>query len=488
MLNIIHEFIQSITVSDVVDFAMISVLIYLILIWFKKARARFMFVGIVVVGIVYLLARTFKLYLTTMVLQGFFAIFLFIIVVIFQDDFRQFFENIAVRGILRKRRRGLYFEKNVEILSSVLTNLSRKKIGALVVVRGRDILERYIEAGIPLDGLLSHLLVETIFDPRVPSHDGAMIIEDDRIRRFGCYLPLSTNLSELGRLGTRHAAALGLAERTDALCIVVSEELGTISVAEDGRIRRLDSVEQLAHVLDAFYRQHFPQRKKYFLLDFLAGHYLEKFLALLIAGTMWFSLGHRIATIRRDFVVPLEYRNLASDRIIAEPKPKDVDVTFSGVERAFNLFEPKELKLSLDMSGVKDGENKFFLTKDLINTPAGLSIINIDPDTVTLTVNRMVNVSVPIEVKTKGHPASGVVISAIKVDPQKLPVTVSSAVPTDKIAISTEEIDLKSVSDSTVLYPKLIIPPELKLSADKIPEVKVIIEVENKAEAQSQSP
>ncbi len=486
MLNTINAFIQSITIIDLIDVALISLFIYLILIWFKKARARFMFVGILVVGIVYLLARTFKLYLTTIILQAFFAIFLFIIVVIFQDDFRQFFENIAVRGILRRRRRGgLYFDKNVEILSSALINLSRKKIGALVVVRGRDILERYIEAGIPLDGLLSPLLLETIFDPHVPSHDGAVIIEEERIRRFGCYLPLSTNLVELGRLGTRHAAALGLAERTDALCIVVSEEFGTISVAENGGIRKLESGEQLAQVVDGFYRNRFPQKRRYFLLDFLAGHSLEKVLAFIIAGVMWFTFGHRVETIRRDFVIPLEYRNLASERIITEPKPKEATVTFSGIERAFNLFDPKELKLSLDMSGVKDGENEFLITKDLVKVPAGLSIINIEPDTVKLMVHRMVNITVPIEVKTKGRPPSGVVIQDIKVEPRELPATVSTAVPRDKITIMTEEIDLKSISENTTLTPKLIIAPELKLSADKIPEVKVIIELEKKEGSQS---
>ncbi len=485
MLNAVNGFIQSITIFDLIDFALISLFIYLILIWFKKARARFMFVGIIVVGIIYLLARTFKLYLTTIILQAFFAIFIFIIVVIFQDDFRQFFENIAVRGIFRKRRRGLYFEKNVEVLSGALTNLSRKKIGALVVVRGRDVLERYIEAGIPLDGLLSPLLLETIFDPGVPSHDGAVIIEEERIRRFGCYLPLSTSLVEVGRLGTRHAAALGLAERTDALCIVVSEESGTISAAEAGSIRKLESVEQLVQVLDAFYLRSFPQKRRNILFEFLAGHSLEKILALMIAAVIWFAFGHRVETIRRDFVIPLEYRNLASDRILVEPKPKEVTVTFSGIERAFNLFDPKELKLSLDMSEAKDGENAFLIAKDLIKVPPSLSIINIDPDTVKLMINRMVNITVPIEIKTKGKPPAGVVIRDIKVEPRELPVTVSAAVPRDKITIATEEIDLKSISDNTTLAPKLVIAPELKLSSDKIPEVKVTVEVEKKDASQS---
>ena len=140
------------------------------------------------------------------------------------------------------------------------------------------------------------------------------------------------------------------------------------------------------------------------------------------------------------------------------------------------------------MSGMKDGENEVYITKDLVNVPPGLSVMNIDPDTVTLKVHRMVNVNVPIQVRTKGQPPAGVVIKSIKVEPRELPVTISTEVSPEKIIITTEEIDLKNITDSTTLYPKFNIAPELKLATDKMPEIKVAIEVEKKEKEKVDAP
>ncbi|MBU2102744.1 MAG: DNA integrity scanning protein DisA nucleotide-binding domain protein, partial [Candidatus Omnitrophica bacterium] len=239
MLHYISIFLRSVKIVDIVDIAIISLLIYILLIWFTRARAKFMFIGMAIVGGIYFVARYFGLYLTTMALQGFFAFTLIMIVVIFQDDFRHFFESIAMVGVQPKRRLSASFSQNIMSVSNSFTNFSRKRIGALVIIRGIDPLDRHLEAGNALDGMISQPLLESIFDRHTPTHDGAVIIEGDRIARFGCYLPLSTNSEAIGRAGTRHAAALGLAERVDALCLVVSEEDGSISVAQEGRMRHL---------------------------------------------------------------------------------------------------------------------------------------------------------------------------------------------------------------------------------------------------------
>lgn len=482
MLDYVMGFLQNVRLEDFVDIGIIAVFVYLILVWLKRARVRFILVGMIILGLIYILARLFGLYLTTMVFQAFFAIFLIMIVVIFQDDFRHFFERVAIWGITRGRTRTISFGQDIDILSSGLANLSRKKIGALVVVRGQDPLDRYLEAGVNLDGLLSEVLLESIFDPHTPSHDGAVVIDGMRLTKLACYLPLSTNIDEVGRLGTRHAAALGLTERTDALCIVVSEEQGTISVAEEGRIRQLSDVTELHRVLEGFYIRKFPKRQKQktLLTDFLTGHFLEKVVALVLACGLWLVFGHRIEIIRRDFVIPIEYRNLAPDRIIGEPKPKEITVTLSGSERTFRLLDPKELKLSLDMSAIQDGENKFYLNKDLIRKPTGLSLVNIVPEEIQLNVYKMITVSIPIEVKTEGRLSSGASLKEIKVNPQNISVVIPSVIDRKKISIATEPIDLKSITTTTTLTPKLIIPAEARLAEDKPVEVKVTIEIENK--------
>ncbi|MEK7578850.1 MAG: diadenylate cyclase [Patescibacteria group bacterium] len=479
ILNFFLGFGQNVSLKDIIDMAIIATFIYLILVWFKKARARFMFFGMAVVGLIYVLARFFGLYLTTMVFQAFFAVTLIMILIIFQDDIRYFFERIGIWRVSRSRYMAGSFASDIDILSSALAELSRKKIGALVVIQGQDPLERHIEAGIGLDGLLSQVLLGSIFEPGAASHDGAVIIGKGRIVKFGCHLPLSVNIKEIGRLGTRHAAALGLAERTDAMCIVVSEEHGTVSVAELAKMRQLKEIAELQGILDKFYRKNFPGRDKNILVSFLTEHFFEKIIAIILACGLGFAFGHRVETIRRDFVVPIEYRNLSPDVIIKEPKAKEITVTLSGFSRAFNLLNPRELKISFDMAMIKDGETKFIISKDMLRTPSDISIVEIQPDEINFTAYRMVSLVVPVELKTKGRTPGGVVVTKIEIFPKEVAVTAPSIIPRDKISISMEEIDLKSITRDTTIIPKLIITPEeIHFPENKYPEVKVIIEVQ----------
>ena len=480
ILNYATEFLQSLRFVDFIDIGVIAILIYLILVWLKKARVRLVLVGMIILGLIYILARFFGLYLTTMVFQAFFAIFLIMIVVIFQDDLRHFFERIAVIGVTRRHRAVAPFAQNTEMLSSALADLSRKKMGALIVIRGTDPLDRHLEAGVVVDALISQVLLESIFDRHAPSHDGATIIDGARITKLGCHLPLSTNIKSIGRLGTRHAAALGITERTDALSLVVSEEEGTISVADEGRIRHLKDITQINNTLQDFYLKKFPQKKNIGIKRFLAEHFIEKVIAVIIACSLWMTFGHRVESIRRDFVVPIEYRNLASNRIINEPTVKEVAVTLSGDAQGFNLFKPAELKVSLDMAKIKDGENKIPLSKDLVRTSSGISVVNIDPGQILLNSYTLIPHTIALEIATRGKPPSGVVIRDIRIEPRSLSVMVPSTSPKDKFNITMEPIELTAVRETTTVIPKLIVDPDIRFSGDKAPEIKVIIDVEKK--------
>ena len=481
-MNHVREFFQYIRFVDFIDIGIISIFIYLILVWLKKARVRFIFIGMIMFGALYMVGRLFGLYLTTVALQAFFAVALIMIAIIFQDDLRHFFERIAIFGVSRRHRTVtvLPLMRNIEILSSALANLSRKKIGALIVVRGTDPIDRHLEAGVVLDAVISQVLVESIFDRHVPSHDGAVIIDAGRMTKLGCHLPLSTNIKEVGRLGTRHAAALGITERTDALALVVSEEEGGISVADNGKIKPLNDIAHLNNVLKDFYHKKFPEKKNMDLRRFLTEHYPEKIIAILIACSLWIAFGHRTENVRRDFVVPIEYRNLTENRIIYEPKAKEVTVTLGGTEQKFNLLKPGELKISLDMSTIKDGENEIDLSNDMIRNSSGLSVVNIDPGQVVLNSYKLISATVPVELNTKGKLPSGFVMRSIKIEPKSVSIMVPNTMPGDKISVSMEPIDLASITKTTELAPKLVVAPDVRFSGDKTPELKVTVNVEKK--------
>lgn len=477
MVNTLLGFLKQVRFSDLADIFIVTIFIYLILVWLKKARARFIFIGMFMLGIVYVAARYFGLYLTIITLQAFFAAALIMMVIIFQDDLRRLFERMAILGIKRKKHSMIPVAQNIEIIASALANLSRKNIGALVVIKGSDLLDRHLEAGVVLDAVISQVLLESIFDKHVPSHDGAVIIDGDRIIKLGAYLPLSTNIKEVGRLGTRHAAALGITESTDALSLVVSEEDGVISIAEDGKLKHLKDTNQLMNVLQDFYHKKYPEKKGMRLKQFLTEHLLEKLVAFTMACTLWVVFAHHTGSVRRDFIVPIEYRNLAANRIISEPKAKEVTVTLSGTEQKFTLLKPEDLRVSLDMSSIKDGENQIALTNDLVRNYSGLSVVNITPGQILLNSYQLMPHNVKIELKTKGRTPPGVIVKSIKVEPQVISIMVPNTIPQDNIRVTTEPIDLGSITETTTITPTLILQPDVRFSGEKPPEVKVTIEV-----------
>ena len=480
MANQILVFLQHVKLADVADIAIVSAFLYLILIWLKKTRVRFIFIGMVILGAIYILARFFGLYLTAVALQAFFAVALIMMIIIFQDDLRRLFERIAMPGVRRKRRVGGPLAQNIEIIASALANLSRKNMGALVVVKGSELLDRHLEAGVFLDAVINQVLLESIFDKHVPSHDGAVIIDGDRIVKLGAYLPLSTNIKEVGRLGTRHAAALGIAERTDALSLVVSEEDGVISVAENGTMKHLKDTNQLINILQYFYLKKYPEKKGLRLRQFLTEHLLEKSIAIIMACALWIIFAHHTENVRRDFIVPIEYRNLAANRIVNEPKAKEVTVTLSGTEQKFSLLKPENLKVSMDMSAIKDGENQITLTNDLVKNYSGLSVVNINPGQITLDSYRLIQLTVPIELKTKGRLPSGIVLRGTKIEPNTVSITAPSTMPKENVIVTAEPIDLGTITATANIKPTLIMPPNVRFSEEKPPDVKVTFEVENK--------
>jgi uncharacterized protein (TIGR00159 family) len=273
-------------VSDILDIALVSMLIYALLVWFKQTKAAFVAMGLLMLALVYTIARITRMYMTVWIFQGFFAVLVIAIIVIFQEEVRQIFERIAVWSL-----RGAASEESspreVETLVRSVANFAQEKIGALIVLHGSDPLDRHVEGGWTLDGELSEAILESIFDSHSLGHDGAVVIERGKVARFGCLLPLSKEFAKMTNLGTRHTAALGLAERSDALAIVVSEEKGTISVAERGELKVMPDLATFQHAIERFYLEKSPKPRKQGLTEFFRHNLKEKAIALFVAVFLW---------------------------------------------------------------------------------------------------------------------------------------------------------------------------------------------------------
>ena len=229
--------------TDALDILIVAVLIYQLLLIIRGRRAAHVLFGLCILGVIYLLSIWAKLEVLRTVLAPYTAIGL---IVMFQSELRRMLARLGRRpflGVSHLERR----ELTQEILLAV-GNLSQRKIGALIVVERKIGLRTFIESGVSLDAAISRDLLCSIFQPGGAMHDGAVIIQGDRIASAACFLPLTTNPLLITELGTRHRAALGITEESDCAAVVVSEETGRISIAAFGEIELdvpIERVEQL---------------------------------------------------------------------------------------------------------------------------------------------------------------------------------------------------------------------------------------------------
>ena len=377
--------ISEIGFSGLVDIAIVTLVIYAFLVALKRTRrSGLIFTGILILGIIYLSARKFGLVLTTALLQGFFAVILVAMVVIFQEDLRYFFERVGLwwreRSLPRYKRQARRLpRREVEILARTLGDLARARIGALVVVRGHDMIARHLEGGEEVQGRVSEALLKSIFDPHSLGHDGAVIIEGNVIDRLGVHLPLSKNLAKLPRSGTRHAAALGLSERSDALCLVVSEERGSISIARRGDIWTIPDAGELALRLEGFYDEVIPRRSGWFWGGMFQRNYREKAVALILSVGLWFVVVHRGQIIQKTFSVPVQCGLLSTNLEVKVKEPESVSVTFSAPRKEFDFLEPGDIRLVLQLWDAKKGRRQYRITSSELTYPNALDLENIEP-------------------------------------------------------------------------------------------------------------
>ncbi|HLZ19824.1 MAG TPA: diadenylate cyclase [Smithellaceae bacterium] len=479
--NVAASLIKSIRIQDILDMAIIAAMIFALLMWFKTRATRFVLTGVLLLGGIYLVARFFQLYLTIIVLQGFFAILLFVLVVIFQEDLRGFFERLAMLGNLRKEIRPLTeLERVAGILAETAGNLAKKRIGALIVVQGDDPLDRHLKGGIELCGMISEPLLASIFDPHSAGHDGAVIVKDDRIVLFGCHLPLSVNIGRYENIGLRHTAALGLTERSDSLCIVVSEERGTISVADGRELTIVPNASALNEILEKFYIRFQPAPKKRPVWSWLRENTKEKVIALGLACILWVAFGHQRDIVRRDLIIPVEYKNIPQSWQMNDPQINEVKVIFQGPEQAFRLLDEKTLRLSLDLSSLTEKKREFTLTTEMINVPSNLYATDINPRAIRVYASKMIPANAAINVVTRNALPDHLALQKITPIPSSLRVLIDHRLKAEDLRLQTEPVDLSKIMYSLIMETNLAPATGISFPEGKAPVIRLNIRVKRK--------
>ncbi len=380
--------LPSITIAEIIDIFLVATLLYTAVVWAQRTRAALVVRGILVFGGIYIIARYLELQMVAWIFQGFFAIFLIMIVVIFQEELRHLFEQTAVWSLNFKKPRSLRSESS-DVIARTLADLAKSKTGALIVIRGKDPLERHITGGIPLDGKLSGPLLRSIFDTHSPGHDGAVLVEDRQITRFAAHLPLSKDLSQTANAGTRHSAALGLAELCDALCLVVSEERGQVSVARNSRLRLVDNLREIAAAIDDFLQEKFPtQENKGNSLDLFRKNWIAKAASLSLALGFWYVFVPGARTIQVNYKIPVSVQNLPAHLAIEEIQPAEVNAKFNGPRRAFYLFDLRKTKVTVDVTMAEMGRRTFNISEQNLRYPKELTLEELSPSTIRVLVKK----------------------------------------------------------------------------------------------------
>ena len=226
--------ISLITLKDIIDMGIVAVLLYQVIMIMKGTRAVQMFIGVLALAILFWIGVSFKLYSLNWILAHFFDSFFIILVILFQDEIRSALANFwAGGGLFNKNKKDFFSE--IEEIIQVCTRLSEEKIGGLIVFERVNGLSNYIETGTQIFGEIHSDLIYSLFFPKSPLHDGAIIISKNEITAAGCFLPLSQNNDVDRQFGTRHRAALGISEVSDCVVVTVSEESGNIGVCVDGK-------------------------------------------------------------------------------------------------------------------------------------------------------------------------------------------------------------------------------------------------------------
>ena len=246
-------------IKDIIDILLIALLLFYVYRMMKNSGTLSLFYGVLVFFVLWVLAsEIFDMRLTGSILDKFMSIGLIILVIIFQDQIKRFLIELGSRGRLSFFKRLFKHDKtNEEDHSRIMAvvyacmSMSKSKTGALIVFQRKVPLTDYEKTGDIIDADINVRLIENIFFKNSPLHDGAMIITDNRIKSVGCILPVSHDMDIPKNLGLRHRYALGMIQVTDAVCVIVSEETGGISVAKDGAISVKVSVPDLEHILSS---------------------------------------------------------------------------------------------------------------------------------------------------------------------------------------------------------------------------------------------
>ncbi|UCF81953.1 MAG: diadenylate cyclase [Desulfobacteraceae bacterium] len=457
--------------TDLIDIAFISYVLFRLYVLFRGTPVLRVLIGIAILWLFQRIAAWLNLVVTSWTIQGIIAAAAIILIVIFRNEIRSVLQAKNLRTLLWG-----YAHKELktpnEIISESVFALAKRHHGALIAFELKDDLKEVVHSGIPWDGIISREMILSIFWPDNPVHDGAAIIEGNRVSQVGAILPVSGRKDLPSHYGTRHRAAAGLAERTDALVIVVSEESGRVAVARDGKLRNLRGKNELARFLEEYLSQDvkakgLPKKRQKLELSAAA---LASFL---FVTAIWFGFTRGMDTLV-TLDVPIEYMNRPQKMEILEASVNTVRFQLSGSGAILKSIGPDQVQVRLDMSKAVVGQNSFTITQENIKLPPGVLTKKVEPSVVDVTLDVQVKKELPVQVDWIGTLPDHLTLTEVKIEPKKIDVIGGRSILEKISTIYTEKVRLDTIEKSGEIIVNLALrPASLKIAESSKGRVKI---------------
>ena len=391
-----------------------------------------------------------------------------IIIIVFRNEISSVLQTKNLKSILWGIPR-FQSRTPLNIIVESVYELAEKKIGALIVLPLKQGLDSVVRSGISIKGKLSQEMLVSIFWPDNPIHDGAVVIQEDLITSAGVILPLSKREDLPSFFGTRHRAASGLTELTDALVIVISEESGSISLFKENQTYNIKNRATFEKLLKKHAGDDSAKQKlRHQTIEIAAA----ALISLFCVSGIWFSFSKGMETLATH-EIPVEFMNPDQKMEIISSSVSSVKLLIGGAKPLINSIKPEQINIKLNLSQAEIGVNKLSITKENIVLPPGIRLKNIDPSELDITLDAMIEKGLPIQPNWTGKLPRGLVMKEAKALPETIRVTGGGLVLSGISTIFTEQILLDTITESGTASVGLVLNPlSLKLKSN----IKIRIE------------
>ncbi|MEI9475506.1 MAG: diadenylate cyclase CdaA [Deltaproteobacteria bacterium] len=365
--------------QDILDIVIITFIFYRLYLWLRRKRALRMIIALLALPFFYLVAQWFDLPLTVWGFKNLWAVILFVVIVIFQQEIRTALASITLPSfVLGKSEIEKLTSKHLDQIVEAAYKLGEKRIGGLIVLQRRDDLDEFVHGNMRLDSEISEDLLISIFNPLSPLHDGAVIIQGERIQYATALLPVSQSPTLPKDWGTRHRAGIGITEVSDAECIIISEERGDVLLAHLAKAQKMEKKEDLKKGLSQL--PSFPKEKPWEKdrLRHLLDDVPKKLFFLLLVCILWvFVVGIRQGEITYD--IPIEYYSIPQSLGMMGDPPREINVRLRGSQRFLSSLNPDQIRVRVDLSRTHTGNNQVSLSESDMNVPSGITVTHFYP-------------------------------------------------------------------------------------------------------------